>query len=278
MTRPSQNASKTSSLARARIGTAAWTLPKDFAAYFSTEGTHLERYARALSAVEINSSFYREHKPATYKKWAASVPSDFRFSVKLSKKFTHIDKLNCDREAVNLVLSGIEELGPKWGALLVQLPPSLAFEAKTAERFFSILRERFGGLIAFEPRHRSWVSPEALALQIDFALTKVFADPEPCPLPTDSKSKTLVEKLVRGRPAYLRLHGSPEIYKSNYEPARLREFHSQIGHVRDAGAEAWCIFDNTTFGFATANALTLEQMCGPKTLQESPFVLSSFDA
>lgn len=278
MTRPSPHASKASSLAPAYIGTAAWTLPKDFAGHFSTEGTHLERYARALSAVEINSSFYREHKPATYKKWAASVPPDFRFSVKLSKKFTHIDKLNCDREAVNLVLSGIEELGPKWGALLVQLPPSLAFSAKISERFFSGLRERFGGLIAFEPRHRSWVSPEALALQIDFALTKVFADPEPCPLPTDGPSKALVEKLVRGRPAYLRLHGSPEIYKSNYELARLREFHSQIAHVRDAGAEAWCIFDNTTFGFATANALALEQMCGPKTLQESPFVLSSFDA
>ena len=41
---------------------------------------HLERYARRLSAAEINSSFYRPHQRKTYERWAASVPDDFRFA------------------------------------------------------------------------------------------------------------------------------------------------------------------------------------------------------
>jgi len=48
------------------IGTAGWTIPTPLAAMFSGQGTHLERYARRFSAVEINSSFYRPHKPSTY--------------------------------------------------------------------------------------------------------------------------------------------------------------------------------------------------------------------
>ena len=36
--------------------------------------THLARYAQGLNAAEINTSFYRPHRPATYARWAATVP------------------------------------------------------------------------------------------------------------------------------------------------------------------------------------------------------------
>jgi hypothetical protein len=49
-----------------RIGTAAWSIPKDHAIPFPTAGSHLQRYAAILNAVEINSSFYRPHRTATY--------------------------------------------------------------------------------------------------------------------------------------------------------------------------------------------------------------------
>src|SRR5918993_896064 len=45
----------------ARIGTAGWSIPKEHAAPFPATGPHLERYAKVLNAVEINSSFYRLH-------------------------------------------------------------------------------------------------------------------------------------------------------------------------------------------------------------------------
>jgi uncharacterized protein YecE (DUF72 family) len=68
-----------------RIGCAGWSLPRVEQERFPAAGSHLERYASVFDAVEINSSFHRPHRPATYARWAAAVPSSFRFSVKLPK-------------------------------------------------------------------------------------------------------------------------------------------------------------------------------------------------
>ena len=76
-----------------RVGCAGWALPKEHAGRFPGGGTHLARYAGRLPAVEINSSFYRPHRPATYARWAASVPEDFRFAVKVPKDATHARRL-----------------------------------------------------------------------------------------------------------------------------------------------------------------------------------------
>ena len=51
-----------------RIGTAGWSIPKEHAAPFPTTGSHLERYGAVFNAVEINSSFYRPHRRATYER------------------------------------------------------------------------------------------------------------------------------------------------------------------------------------------------------------------
>jgi uncharacterized protein YecE (DUF72 family) len=234
--------------AKLRVGTAAWTLPKEALGFFPAEGTHLERYSKVLNSVEINSSFYRHHKAVTYKKWSDSVPKDFKFSVKLSKIFTHQQELKVDPKELEPVLGAIGELGEKWEALLVQLPPSLAFDEGSAEKFFTAVRRQFSGLLALEPRHETWVSDPALALQKRFSLTHVHADPSPLPVSMAGDRRPLGS-------AYFRLHGSPEIYKSNYETHRLEKFYTEIAKVKDLGFSAWCIFDNTTFGFATLNAL-----------------------
>ena len=76
-----------------RIGTAGWSVPSRYAAELPPDGSHLERYARRFDAVEINSSFYRPHQRKTYQRWAQSVPSGFRFSVKLPKAMTHEQRL-----------------------------------------------------------------------------------------------------------------------------------------------------------------------------------------
>jgi uncharacterized protein YecE (DUF72 family) len=76
-----------------RVGCAGWSLPKEHAGRFPAEGTHLARYAGRFPAVEINSSFYKPHRPATYTRWAASVPAEFRFSVKVPKVATHERRL-----------------------------------------------------------------------------------------------------------------------------------------------------------------------------------------
>src|SRR5256885_13730988 len=75
------------------VGCAGWSVRADHASHFPAEGSHLQRYAGRFAAVEINTSFYRPHRPATYARWAASVPSDFRFSVKVPKEITHKRRL-----------------------------------------------------------------------------------------------------------------------------------------------------------------------------------------
>jgi uncharacterized protein YecE (DUF72 family) len=149
------------------------------------------------------------------------------------------------------VLSGPRELGKKLEFILVQLPPSLDFNAKVASQFFTQMREIYPARIALEPRHPSWISPEAFDLQESLKLESVAADPP---------MKGILAPEFPGNSNYYRLHGSPEIYKSNYSDDRLKLMRKKLITPHDRGQERWCIFDNTTFGYATVNALQLQKL------------------
>ena len=64
-----------------RIGNAGWSIPARIRGSFGEAANGLARYARRLDTVEINSSFYRPHRPETYARWAASTPDHFRFVI-----------------------------------------------------------------------------------------------------------------------------------------------------------------------------------------------------
>ena len=80
-----------------RIGTAGWSIPKAVANAFPASGSHLARYAQVLNAAEINTSFYRNHRPEVYARWAAQTPDGFRFAVKLPRTITHDQRLRAAR-------------------------------------------------------------------------------------------------------------------------------------------------------------------------------------
>src|SRR4051812_46618679 len=101
------------------VGTAGWSIPPQNADRFPGEGSHLERYRQRFPAVEINSSFYRPHRPGTYARWAASVPVDFRFAVKMPREITHTRRLANAAEPLARFLSEAQMLGPKLGPVLV---------------------------------------------------------------------------------------------------------------------------------------------------------------
>ena len=63
-----------------------------------------------------------------------------------------------------------------------------------------------------------------------------------------------------GRLVYYRLHGSPRIYYSDYEPERIAVVAEQLRDAATRADETWCIFDNTTLGAATGNALALSRV------------------
>jgi len=211
----------------------------------------LQRYARTFRCAEINSSFYRPHKVATYAKWAAATPGDFRFSVKVPKQITHELKLHRSRAPFEKFLSEVTGLGDRLGPLLVQLPPSLTFDARSAAAFFRMARERHDGPMVLEPRHVTWFTPQARALLARHAIGRVAADP-----PTTNESNTPV---VASGVAYFRLHGTPRMYWSRYEADFLEVLAKQIGQLHRS-ADAWCIFDNTASGAALENAWELQEL------------------
>ncbi|MGH6648363.1 DUF72 domain-containing protein [Aquabacterium sp.] len=239
------------------IACAGWALPKDAQRVFALEGSHLERYASRLNAVEINSSFYRPHKPATYARWAASVPPSFRFSVKLPKAITHERRLVDCQDLLDAFLAESGQLGDKLGCLLVQLPPSLAFHAERADAFFTLLRERHAGHVVIEPRHASWFNTDASALLRQHRVDLVLADPAPC---AGATWPLAPEGEVSSRIAYYRLHGSPRIYHDNYDLPYLQALAQRLQSDAQRFESVWCVFDNTALGAATFNALDLLEM------------------
>jgi uncharacterized protein YecE (DUF72 family) len=231
------------------VGSAGWALPRAYRRRFPSGGaSNLTRYAARFPAVEINSSFYRPHRPSTYAGWAAAVPAGFRFSVKIPKQISHELKLAGTGPALDSFLAGIEPLGAKLGCLLLQLPPSLAYDARTAQRFFGVLRRRYTGPVAAEPRHSSWFTAEANRALIANRIGRVAADP---PRVEGGDAPAGWPGLV-----YFRLHGSPVIYRSSYEAARLAALGKRLKACERA-EKVWCIFDNTMLGAATANGLDL---------------------
>jgi uncharacterized protein YecE (DUF72 family) len=229
------------------IGTAGWSIPRTAAHRCDGDGSHLQRYARTFRCAEINSSFHRPHAAATYARWAASTPDDFRFAVKLPKDITHTRRLRQSRASLEQFLDESSGLGSKRGPLLVQLPPSFEYDARVAGRFFALCRSLYPGPLVCEPRHPSWFGP-ADALLARYQVARVAADPAP----------VAAAREPGGWPGlvYYRLHGSPRTYWSAYEPHTLDDIAASIG---GCGRDAWCIFDNTASGAALENAWDLQR-------------------
>ena len=210
--------------------------------------SHLQRYAGRLSAVEINSSFYRPHRPGTYAPWADSVPSNFRFAVKMPREITHLRRLENVAEPLGRFFGEISPLAEKLGPVLAQLPPSLPFDKARALAFFTELRARFSGFVVCEPRHPTWFGTAADELLRHYEIARVAADPAVVAAAVEPGGWTGL--------AYYRLHGSPEMYYSPYSSDYLAALAIRLNGHTHCGP-VWCIFDNTARGHATDNALEL---------------------
>jgi uncharacterized protein YecE (DUF72 family) len=230
---------------QAWIGCAGWTLPRESISESPGPGTHLERYGRVFSAVEINTTFYRPHRPETFERWAASVPPGFRFSLKTPRAITHFRRLKGTDEMLAAFFEASAHLGDRRGPVVVQLPPTLRYEEGAARGFFETLRRLHRGPVACEPRHPSWFAPPVDSMLAELEIARVAADPP--------------RAGVDARPggwsglAYFRLHGSPRMYFSAYDDAFLDALARRVRGLSRSG-EVWVIFDNTATRAAADNA------------------------
>lgn len=234
------------------IATSGWSIPRTVAHLFPEKGSGLSRYAAVFNGVEINSTFYRHHRMTTFERWANSVPDEFRFAVKLPREITHEHRLHAVGQIFKTFVEELAALNGKLGPLLCQLPSTLEFDGNEATAAFEAMREVFPGMLVVEPRHTSWATPPAEEVLTRYAVDRVLADPAPV-WPASDFSEP---------PRYVRLHGAPRMYYSDYSAEEIRSFEKRLS------AGSWCVFDNTASGAAIQNALAMLD-CGAVTEQRA---------
>lgn len=212
----------------------------------------LARYAEAFDFVEINASFYRQVRPATYGKWAGEVPSDFRFSVKMHRLITHYTRLKNTGLLADF-FGPVASLGDKLSVVLVQLPPTLIFDRAVANDFFAALRKLYRGCAVCEPRHASWTGADARELLSLHRIGPVFTE---IPLAGEDPLQTA----RAGIPLYVRLHGTPRRYHSSYSKVDLARLAQFLGVHADR--RRYVVFDNTAGPAGVRNALELRRLTG----------------
>lgn len=154
-----------------RVGIGGWNF-EPWRGLFYPEGLpqakELAHASRAVTSIEINSTFYRTQSPSSFKKWAAETPEDFVFAVKAPRAAVMRSDLAGAGPAIERFLaSGLAELGSKLGPLFWQLAPTKKFDAKDLSAFLDMLPEKlgkFGLRHALEVRHQSFVNDEFLEL------------------------------------------------------------------------------------------------------------------
>jgi uncharacterized protein YecE (DUF72 family) len=236
-----------------RIGVGGWTYEPWRGPFFPADlrqADELHFASRALTAIEVNGTFYRTQTPATFRKWAKAVPDDFVFTLKAPRYVTTRRVLSGTAESVKRFLtSGLEELGPKLGPINWQLPPSRAFDCSDLAGFLDLLPDSLNGLPlrhAIEARHESFQAPAFPALLADRQIAAVRG--------TDSD---FPEIDVDTAPfAYLRLMGTREGEPLGYAEPQLDRWATRLRRIAKArDVFAFVISGHKVLNPAAAQAL-----------------------
>lgn len=162
-----------------KLGTCAWSFDDWRGAFYPPElppNQWLGWYARFLSAVEIDSTFYAAPSAQTIANWLNATPDDFRFTCKLPREITHSRKLRNSGDLVHAFLASIKPLRPKLGPVLIQLPPY--FEPSQDEDALKDFIFELPHEISFavEFRHPDWHQPRIVKLLENMGICWVWND------------------------------------------------------------------------------------------------------
>jgi uncharacterized protein YecE (DUF72 family) len=108
------------------IGCPVWSF-KGWVGNFYPEGTKsaefLYEYARRLTTIEGNTTFYAVPAAKTVESWTEQTPETFRFCPKIPKAISHEGKLADNIERAQEFVNVMRPLGPRLGPMFLQLPP-----------------------------------------------------------------------------------------------------------------------------------------------------------
>lgn len=171
-----------------RVGIGGWTFEPWRGVFYPDklpQKQELAYAARALSAIEINGTYYSTFKPKSWIDWRDATPDDFVFSVKASRYATNRKVLAEAGSAVERFLGqGLTELGPKLGPIVWQFMPTKKFDADDFGAFLDLLPKRQDGLAlrhAVEVRHASFATPQFYKLTRAHGVAIVAAESDDYP-------------------------------------------------------------------------------------------------
>ena len=210
----------------------------------------LAHYVRRFGTVELNASFYRWPRTATFASWRRRLPPGFQLSVKAPRGLTHAKRLYAPETWVGRLTECWHELGDKRAVLLVQLPPTQARDDARLAFFLGLLPDWVR--VAVEFRHASWHDEAVFALleRHGAAYCVMSGAGLPCVLRATAPF------------VYLRLHGPDDahLYAGSYPDADLRWWADRIGEWSRDGRDVYAYFNNDGHGHAVRNAETLRAL------------------
>jgi uncharacterized protein YecE (DUF72 family) len=237
------------------VGTSGWSYEHWQGVLYPEGAPRRERlsyYAARFRTVEVNSTYYRWPKEASFASWRRRTPEGFLLTAKAPGLLTHVSRLFKPERWVERVGRGLARLREKRGVLLVQLPPTLAYDYARLAYFLEVLP---GGLrAAFEFRHPSWHREEVFGLLERFgaAYCVMSGAHLPCVLRATAPF------------VYARLHGPDRahLYAGSYAEGDLRWWAARAGEWERDGREVFVYFNNDGGGHAVRNASDLLRLLG----------------
>ena len=238
-----------------RIGTSGWSYDHwDGVLY--PPGTpareRLQHYAQRFDTVELNASFYRWPREATFTSWRRRLPDGFALSVKAPRGLTHAKRLYAPEVWVERLALCWHELGDKRAVLLVQLSPGHERDDARLSYFLNLLPPWMR--VAVEFRHPSWLHDDLFALlechQVGYCV--MSGAHLPCELRATAPF------------VYVRLHGPDHdhLYGGSYSDDDLAWWADRVREWADAGRDVFVYFNNDGHGHAVRNAETLRALVG----------------
>jgi uncharacterized protein YecE (DUF72 family) len=231
------------------IGTSGWHYkhwrgpfyPEKFSA-----ARMLEFYTRHFDTVELNNTFYRLPVESGVDQWRESTPKGFCFAVKGSRFLTHMKKLKDPANGIERFFERVDQLGPKLGPVVFQLPPHWEVDPERLETFLQLLPKRHK--YAFELRNATWHTPEIFRIlrrhNAAFCIFEIAG------------WRSSFE--ITANFTYVRLHGPEGAYQGSYPDPVLDEWAARIRDWRRSLRAVYIYFDNDQSGYAVANALALK--------------------
>ncbi|GMA20814.1 DUF72 domain-containing protein [Arsenicicoccus piscis] len=235
------------------VGTSGWAYDHWIGVLYPPElpkRRWLERYVQEFGTVELNASYYRWPRQATFGSWERRLPPGFELAVKASRGLTHARRLYAPEKWADIFARDLARLGDRRGPLLLQLPPTL-------ERDDARLDYALGAIpswirVAVELRHESWLHDDVFALLERHGAAYVIMSG--AHLPCVLRATTDV--------VYVRMHGPSHdhLYAGSYSEDDLRWWADRCREWQGQGRRVYVYFNNDGHGFAVHNARRLRDL------------------